>query len=96
MQSSNIDTFIGNVATQIINPIIYLLFAVALVYFLFGVFQFIANAEDEEARTTGRNHMIWGIIGFVIMLGVFGIMNIILNTFNIKGINPEQGTVHLQ
>jgi len=39
--------------------------------------------------------MIWGIIGIVIMMGVFTILNIIMRTFNIEGINPEEGTVQL-
>lgn len=92
---ANVDTFIGNVNRLIINPIILLLFGLAVVYFLYGVFQFIANQENEEAKTKGRSHMIWGIIGMVIMMGVFAIMNIIISTFNLQGINPEQGTVNL-
>ncbi|MEK7572284.1 MAG: hypothetical protein AAB493_00270 [Patescibacteria group bacterium] len=92
---ASVDSFIANVNKQIINPLILLLFALALVYFLYGVFEFISNQTNEEKKTTGKNHMIWGIIGIVIMMGVFTIMNIIMNTFNIDGINPEQGTVQL-
>ena len=72
-----------------------LLFALAVVYFLYGVFEFISNQENEEKKTTGKSHMIWGIIGIVIMMGVFTILNIIMRTFNIEGINPQQGTVQL-
>lgn len=72
-----------------------LLFALALAYFLWGVFQFISNATNEEKKTAGKSHMLWGIIGIVIMMGVFALMNIILSTFNITDVNPEQGTVHL-
>ena len=79
----------------IINPIIVFLFGLAVVYFLYGVFQFVAGGESEEAKTKGKSHMIWGIIGMVIMMGVFTILNMIINTFNIKGINPEEGTVQL-
>jgi len=93
--SASVDSFIANVNKQIINPLILLLFALALVYFLYGVFEFISNQTNEEKKTIGKNHMIWGIIGIVIMMGVFTIMNIIMNTFNIDGINPEQGTVQL-
>ena len=32
--------------------------------------------------------MIWGIVGIVIMMGVFTILNIIMNTFNIDYIQP--------
>jgi uncharacterized membrane protein YidH (DUF202 family) len=92
---ASVDSFISNVNRLIINPIIMLLFALALVYFLYGVFQFISNGENEEAKTKGKSHMIWGIIGITIMMGVFTILNIIMKTFNIKGIKPEDGTVQL-
>ena len=39
--------------------------------------------------------MIWGIIGITIMLGVWGILSIVINTLNIKGINPEKNEVKL-
>lgn len=91
--AESVDSFIGKVDTLIINPIIYFLFALAIVYFLYGVFEFIANGANDEKKTAGKSHMIWGIVGLTIMMGVFTIMNIILNTFNITGINPEQGTV---
>ncbi len=89
------DTFIANVNEQIINPLILLLFALAVAYFLWGVFEFILNAENDEKKTTGKSHMLWGIIGITIMMGVFAIMNIILSTFNIRGITPETGEVKL-
>ncbi len=39
--------------------------------------------------------MLWGIIGLTIMMGVWFILGIIMNTFNIEGIDPEKGTVKL-
>lgn len=93
--SGSFDQFIFKVNEMIINPLIIFLFALATIYFLYGVFEFISNQEDEEAKTKGKSHMIWGIIGITIMMGVFTIMNIVLNTLNIEGIDPEQGTVQL-
>ncbi len=92
---ASVDSFVSNVNKLIINPIIVFLFALAVAIFLYGVLQFITNQEDEEAKTKGRNHMIWGVVGIVIMMGVFTILNMVMNTFNINGINPQQGTVHL-
>ena len=91
------DSFIGKVDTLIINPLIGLLFALAVVYFLFGVLEFILNQENEEKKTSGKSHMLWGIVGITIMLGVWTILNMILSTLNIpqSQINPEKGTVQL-
>jgi succinate dehydrogenase/fumarate reductase cytochrome b subunit len=74
---ASVDTFINKVDTLIINPLITLLFALAMVYFLYGVFEFIANQENEEKKTSGKNHMLWGLIGITIMMGVWTILGII-------------------
>lgn len=94
---ATLDSFIGNVDRMIINPLILFLFALAVVYFLYGVLEFIMNQENEEAKTKGKSHMLWGIIGITIMMGVFTIMNILLSTLGISSseINPKEGTVNL-
>jgi succinate dehydrogenase/fumarate reductase cytochrome b subunit len=94
---ASLDTFIAKVDELIINPLIGLLFALAVIYFLYGVFQFIANQENEEKKTAGKSHMLWGIIGITIMMGVWVILGIVLNTFGISKsqIDPENGTVNL-
>ena len=70
----------ANVKNQIITPIIYLLFALAIVYFVWGVMVFIQNAEAPDKRKEGYDHMIWGIIGIFIMVSAIGIINIITAT----------------
>ncbi|MEI8270304.1 MAG: hypothetical protein WCG45_02960 [bacterium] len=93
--SETMDEFIGKVDKLIINPLIILLFALALAFFLYGVLEFIFNQENEEKKTSGKSHMIWGIVGIVVMMSVFSLLQIIMNTFGIEGIDPEQGTVIL-
>ena len=70
-------TLIDKIGTNILNPLIYLMFAVAILVFLWGVFQFVMNLESEDGRKTGAMHMLWGIIGMTIMVGAFGIIAII-------------------
>ncbi len=40
------------------------------------MFEFIRGADNEEKRKTGQQHMIWGIIGLVIMFGAGVIVKI--------------------
>lgn len=79
-----ITTFIYKVNEVILNPLIILLFAVALIVFFWGIFEFIAQSSSDEARERGKKNMVWGIIGMFIMFSVFGIINIILGTFGIE------------
>jgi len=94
--STNLDGFITNVDNMIVNPLITLLFALAVVYFLYGVLEFFMNQENEEKKTQSKSHMLWGIIGITIMLGVFAIINIILKTFNISGIKIDKDNSSVQ
>src|SRR3989344_2641849 len=80
---ASLDSFLGNVNTLIINPLIILLFALALAYFLYGMLEFIMNGANEEKRTSGKSHMLWGVVGLTIMIGVWTILGILLATLGI-------------
>jgi len=72
--------YLQRLVDNIVNPIIYFIFALALLYFLYGVIIFIKDADDETARDTGKKHMLWGIVGLFIMVSVYGIIGIIIGT----------------
>jgi len=93
--AGSVDTFIANVNREIINPLILLLFALAVAYFLWGMLKFFSSGQNEERKTEGKQHMLWGVVGMTIMMGVFFILNLILSTFDIQGVNPKEGTVEL-
>ena len=71
---------LDKIKTAIVDPIIYFLFAAAFLYFLYGVYEMIRNAESEEARKTGQQHILWGVVGMFIMVSFYGIMHLICNT----------------
>lgn len=70
---------IDKIKTEIINPIIILLVAVSVGYFLYGLMEFIRNQDNEDAQESGKKHMLWGIIGIAIMFSVYGILNLVNN-----------------
>jgi hypothetical protein len=90
--ATTFDTFLGKLNAKIINPAIEFAFIIALLVFLYGVMEFIRGADNDKKRSDGKQHILWGLIGFVIMFGVWGIINILINTFGIKGatINQKQ------
>jgi hypothetical protein len=73
---------------HILNSIVPVLLALGVVYFVWGVIQFMINADNEEKRTKGREKIIYGIIGFAVIVGFWGLVNIIINTFNLSGAAP--------
>lgn len=64
----------------LINSIIPLLIGLGLILFIWGIVQYVIG-DSEEAKTKGRDHMIWGIIGFTVIVSVWGIVNFVVNTF---------------
>ena len=74
------DQLLSNILANIINPLITVMMGVAVVYFLWGVFQFVRNAESPDKRKEGGMHMLWGIIGLFVMISAYGILNLILGT----------------
>lgn len=83
----SIDTLIYRMNTMIINPIIMFMMALAGLVFIWGIVEFIMsqNSGEEKAIADGKQHILWGLIGLLIMVGVFGIMRLIVNTFGLKG-----------
>lgn len=74
------EEILSKVKSEILVPVVELLFVLALVYFLWGVVQFIMHSSSPDGRKDGQQHMLWGIIGLAIMFSVFGIMNLIFCT----------------
>ena len=64
----------------IVIPISQAFFAFSLLVFLWGVFQMIAHAGDSDARSTGQQHVLWGVIGIFIMVTVYGIIRFIASS----------------
>ena len=76
-------SFVDKFNEVILNPVIVLLMAVALIVFLYGAFEFLKNADNEQGRDTGRKHMLWGLIGLVIMMSAWSIIHIAAATFGV-------------
>lgn len=76
--------FLQKFNDAILYPLITLLMAVALVVFLFGCFEFIVNAGNESARSEGRKHIMWGVVGMVVMVSAYAILNIATGTFGLN------------
>ncbi|MEO5366309.1 MAG: hypothetical protein H7831_08115 [Magnetococcus sp. WYHC-3] len=77
-----VERLISNTASAVLNPLILLLFAIALVYFLWGVYQFI-KTESDDKRAEAKNKILYGLIGMFIMVSAFGLIEALLNSFNI-------------
>ena len=74
------DAIIG-VINVVLVPV---LVAIAFIVFLWGVYKYyILNADNEAERAKGHQFMLWGIIGFVIIMSVWAIVNFVMSIFGL-------------
>lgn len=75
-QFREVDTFFTNIMTFINNILIPLIFALALLLFIYGMFKyFILGGGSDADREQGKQLILWAIIGFVMMVSIWGIVN---------------------
>ena len=85
MNSISIVPFLNKVSGAILNPLIFILFSVAFIYFAWGVVNLI-NA-DAGKKEEARNAVIWGLVGMFIMFSTYGIIKLLLDTFGIDKVD---------
>ena len=86
--------FIGSGTTGIIGAIntliIPVIFALAFAYFVWGVVKYFFldpsgkdSFSERGGYAEGRQFVLWGILGLVVLFSVWGILNMLLSTLGI-------------
>ncbi len=72
----------------IINTVVPFLIGLGVFVIIYGVFAYLSHAGEEEKRTEARQFVLWGVIGVFIMVSIWGLINILVNTFDFKRTAP--------
>ena len=75
---------------NIVDAVIPFVIGLAVLVFIYGVFNFVTSAGDEEARANAKQLIIWGIIGIFVMVSVWGLVNILTGTFGLDVTGTNQ------
>lgn len=70
---STVKTYIAD-ALYIVNQLIKVAVAAALLIFFWGLAKFIRSAGDTRAQSEGRSLMIWGVIALFVIASVGGLV----------------------
>jgi len=71
---------------QVLNWAVPTLIACAVVYFLYGVLQYVIMGDDEEKKEKAKSTILYGIVGIFVMVSVYGLVKLVQNTFGV-GLN---------
>lgn len=69
-------------AGDILGVLLPFLVALGVIVFVWGVITYVI-ASDEEAKKSGRDRMIYGIIGLAVIVALWGLVRIVTNTFDV-------------
>lgn len=67
-----------------LNLGVQLMIAAAVVYVIWQGFQFVTAGGEEEKRAESRSGIVYGVIGIVVMLSVWGLIKIVLSSTGIN------------
>lgn len=83
---SGVGSFIIDTINNVFVPV---LFAISFVVFLWGAFKtFILGASDDKKRADGKMQMLYSLIGFFVMISIWGLVNILTGSVNLGGGTP--------
>jgi amino acid transporter len=77
---------------RIINILIPIVAALALLYFFWGLAQFILHSGEDDAREKAKGQMIWGIVALFVIVAVWGLVGFIADALGLGSDvdNPAQ------
>jgi hypothetical protein len=78
-------TSLVDAISGIVNSLIPIAIAIGLLFFIWGLVQFIAASGDDNAKQEGKNKMIWGVVALFVIISVWGIIAIMRTLFGIGG-----------
>ncbi len=61
----------------LVAQLVPLAIAIGLLFFIWGIVQFIVSSGDEEARDAGKRRMVWGIIALFVIVSVWGLVGLL-------------------
>ena len=84
--SPALSAFLNSVLTFINSALIPFIFGVAFLVFVWGMFQyFIVGGSNDEAKEKGKSLLTYSILGFVIILVFWGIINLVVGATGLEG-----------
>jgi uncharacterized membrane protein YidH (DUF202 family) len=74
---------------QLVDSLIVIVIALALLAFFWGLAKFIFNVSgDQKSVEEGKRIMLWGIIALFVMISVWGIVRFIQTELNLTKFLP--------
>jgi hypothetical protein len=91
MNWTNLKDAIDSIIGILQNNVIPLLFALATIYFLWGVLSYIMSADDEKGIAEARSYIIYGLVGLFVIVSMWGLVGLVTRTLHTGGVGIPKG-----
>ncbi len=81
--TANADTLLDTITTDL-TLAVPIVVGLGVLFFLWGLALYILSAADETKKAEGRDIMVWGVITLFVMVSVWGLVELLQNTLQIK------------
>ncbi len=72
---------VAYILEDFVKPVTVVILSLAIVYFLWNIFNIIRASKSGEELTDLKNKALWGIIAIFVMVSMWGLVSILVNTF---------------
>lgn len=77
---------VNMVIVGFIKPITVIILSLAVVFFLWNIFQIIVHSGEAKERAKLKSQATWGIIAIAVMVSLWGLVNFFTQTFLRTGV----------
>lgn len=88
------DLVYGQIIPFIDGYVIQFLYVLAFLFFIFGVARFFLISGSEENRQKGKQFIVWGLLGLVLLFSVWSVVKILTTALfpgGLQGEDPRAG-----
>lgn len=78
-EGSQDDLNISSVILQVVNVLLYIVGAIAVIMIIVGGFKYVTSGGDSAGVTSAKNTILYAVIGLVVALLAFALVNFVLN-----------------
>ena len=83
---NDVESLLGDVRRWL-DLLVPILMGIGLIFFIWGLIQYFRAEGSDDDKKAARSNIVYGIIIFAAIVGIWGLVNIVLETLNI---NPGQ------
>lgn len=91
--TNGLQDFIGSIDGILRSLGIPLVTGVAIIYFFWGVGQFILHSDEEKVREDGKQKMLWGVIALFVIFSILGILSFIKELLGLPDIEVINSSI---